>query len=86
MRMQQQMLQQMQQQQQMFQQMFMNQAVLTSPPGSNAPSTSCPPMFPNWDKEMEDKEVEKDKEVATEMAKVDVGCMNFVVLFGAFYV
>nr|XP_051202405.1 uncharacterized protein LOC127316019 [Lolium perenne] len=48
MQMQQQMLQQMQQQQQMFQQMFMNQAVLTSPPWSSAPSTSCPPMFPNW--------------------------------------
>jgi hypothetical protein len=47
MQMQQQMLQQMQQQQQMFQQMFMNQAVLTSPSGSSAPSTSCPPMF-NW--------------------------------------
>ena len=27
-----------------------------------------------------------EKEVATEMAKVDVGCMNFVVLFGSFYV
>nr|XP_051211077.1 uncharacterized protein LOC127328524 [Lolium perenne] len=43
MQMQQQMLQQMQQQQQMFQQMFM-----TSPPGSSAPSTSCPPMFPHF--------------------------------------
>jgi hypothetical protein len=30
--------------------------------------------------------VEKDKEVETEMEKVDVGCMNFVVLFGSFYV
>ncbi|KAK1652153.1 hypothetical protein QYE76_069958 [Lolium multiflorum] len=48
MQMQQQMLQQMQQQQQMFQQMFMNQAVVTSPPGSSAPSTSGPPMFPNY--------------------------------------
>nr|XP_051202196.1 uncharacterized protein LOC127315782 [Lolium perenne] len=48
MQMQQQMLQQMQQQQQMFQQMFMNQTVLTSPPGSSGPSTSCPPMFPHF--------------------------------------
>jgi hypothetical protein len=35
---------------------------------------------------MEDKKVEKDKEVATEMAKVDVRCMNFVVRLGTFYV
>ena len=50
MEMQKQMMQQMKQQQQMLS-MFMNQAVVTSPPGS-APSTStpsmCPPFSLNW--------------------------------------